>query len=107
MEGALSHCNGIIGLGSKWNRMKVMFRLDNQAVVECIKSGTSCCPHMMTLLRNLFLIAARGNFSISATHIPGVHNVIADALSRFHMQAFHNLAPTAASSPTHSQPLYP
>lgn len=36
--------------GSEWHRRKVMFRSDNQAVVECIRSGTSHCPHMMILL---------------------------------------------------------
>lgn len=35
----------------------------------------------MYLLRDLLLSAAR--FSFSAKHVPGVHNEIADALSRF------------------------
>ena len=36
---------------------------------------------ILTLLRDLVLSAAR--FSFPAKHVPGVHNEIADALSRF------------------------
>ena len=32
-------------------------------------------------------------------HIPGAHNYIADALSRFQMVKFHQLAPTARQAP--------
>ena len=46
----------------------------------------------MHLLRNLFYIAARHNFTVSAQHLPGKQNVIADSLSRFNMQAFPPLS---------------
>ena len=54
-----------------------------QAVVHCIVSGTSHCPHIMHLLRNLFYLAVTHNFHVSAQHLPGIHNFIADSLSRF------------------------
>ena len=54
----------------------------------------------MDLLRNLFLLAAQHNCMISAKHILGIHNPIADSLSRFHMQAFHRHAPEASPDPT-------
>ena len=60
---------------------------------------------MMHLLRNLFLLAAQHNFTISARHIPGLHNPIADALSRFHMQAFRRHAPHSSPRPTPIPPL--
>ena len=44
------------------------------------------------------LSAVRFNFSFSAEHIPGVHNEIAEALSRIRWQEFRRLAP-ADSSP--------
>lgn len=49
----------------------------------------------MLLLCALLLAATRHCFSFSAQHIPGVTNLIADALSRFHWQDFHRLASEA------------
>ena len=53
----------------------------------------------MSLVRHLFLMAARGNFHVAISHIPGVQNQIADNLSRFSMQAFRQAAPAAAPLP--------
>ena len=53
----------------------------------------------MHLIRELFLLSARFNFRISATHIPGKTNAIADALSRFNLKEFRRLAPHANQSP--------
>ena len=80
--------------GHNWTTLKVRFICDNQAVVHSIVAGTSHCPLIMQLLHNLFYIAARHNFTVSAQHLPGKHNVIADSLSRFNMQAFRAHAPT-------------
>ena len=86
--------------GEQWYRKKVLFVCDNQAVVACIRSGTSHSPAIMALLRNLFLVAAKANFTVSARHLAGVKNRIADCLSRFHMQEFRRLAPAASTMPT-------
>lgn len=93
--------------GHRWSTLKVRFECDNQAVVHSIVAGTSHCPHMMHLLRNLFYIAANHNFTVSAQHLPGTHNVIADSLSRSNMQAFRAHAPTAAPLPTPIPPSLP
>ena len=53
----------------------------------------------MKLVRELFLCAARLNFTITAKHVPGKDNGIADALSRFNMQVFRQLAPHAHLTP--------
>ena len=55
---------------------------------------------MMQLIRQLFLETARSNFIVTAVHVPGNQNEIADALSRFKLQEFFRLAPTALPSPT-------
>ncbi len=59
----------------------------------------SKAPH---LVRALFFVAATNNFHVSITHIAGVDNSIADALSRFQMPKFNQLAdaePTPHTSP--------
>ena len=82
-----------------WSTLRIRLLCDNQAVVHCIVTGTSRCPHLMSLLRNLFLLAARHNFNISAQHIQGIHNNIADLLSCFLMQDFRTQAPLASPHP--------
>ena len=53
----------------------------------------------MTLIRLLYFCAARFNMHVMITHIAGVDNVIADAISRFQMQHFRLLAPDASPLP--------
>ena len=72
--------------------------LSQRCVVHMLNWRTSKIPSLMQLLHSLLLSAARFNFSFSAEHIPGVHNQIADALSRIRWQEFRRLAP-ADSSP--------
>ena len=85
--------------GSRWSRRRVLFHCDNAAVVAIWGKGSGRCPHLMSLVRHLFLMAARGNFHVAISHIPGVQNQIADNLSRFSMQAFRQAAPAAAPLP--------
>ena len=39
-------------------------------------------PRIMALLRHLFLVAANNDFTVSLKHVPGIKNIIADAISR-------------------------
>ena len=90
-EAITSHYPRVVLLGI----FSLCFLCDNFVIVQCINSGIS--PYIMSLLRNLFLSAARHSFTVAAQHnISGIHNNIADALSRFHMQEFHRLAPQAS-----------
>jgi len=73
---------------------------DNEAVVHILTSRTSKIPCIMQLLRLLLSAAARHSFTFTAVHLPGIHNSIADALSRFHWQEFRRLAPEAFPYPT-------
>ena len=54
--------------------------------LRILNSRTSKIPCLMRLLLHLLL---------SAQHVPGVNNQLANALSRFHWQDFHLLAPEA------------
>jgi hypothetical protein len=63
------------------------------AVVELLKSHTSQDHLLMHLLRCLSFYAAYFRFQFYATHLPGVHNTAADALSRDNMLLFASLVP--------------
>ena len=86
--------------GAQWPRQHILFRCDNEAVVHILNTRTSKVPVLMHLLRDLLFSAARFSFSFSAKHVPGIHNEIADALSRFRWQEFWRLAPQANPQPT-------
>ena len=70
------------------------------AVVEIINQQTSKCPRVMDLVRPLVLRCMELNTEIKAKHIRGVDNSIADAISRYYMQVYRNLAPQADPRPT-------
>ncbi|XP_065180047.1 hemicentin-1-like [Sycon ciliatum] len=56
--------------GHQWCRQRIRFHTDNEDVTAVLKSGTSRCPNVMSLLRRLFFICAKGNFMVTARHIP-------------------------------------
>jgi len=91
--------------GHRWHRKRICFHTDNEAVARVIGSGTSRCPSVMSLLRQLFFICAEGNFMVTAQHIPGVTNTLADALSRGAFQRFRSGHPTANRQPTKAKSL--
>ena len=78
---------------------RLQFWCDNESVVAIINSGHSKAPRVMDLVRFLVLISMKHNFLVRARHVPGASNEIADALSRFQVQRFRELAPTADQSP--------
>ena len=90
--------------GPQWARRYVLFRSDNEAVVHILKSRTSKILDLMRLLRHVLPSAACFNFFFSSQHVPGIHNSVADALSRFHWQEFRSLAPEAQLLPVSIPP---
>jgi hypothetical protein len=86
--------------GSKWTSKHIVFHCDNTGTVHAINKGRSKSPHVMALMRRLVLVAAKHNFSYCSAHVPGIHNGISDALSRFQMERFRELAPGADLYPT-------
>ena len=85
--------------GHAWAKLRILIHCDNAAVVDCVKSGSSKSAPVMQLLHGRFFVCAKHNFTISAIHIAGNKNLIADSLSRFSMQAFRRLAPSAKNLP--------
>lgn len=86
--------------GHLWKQKKILFYCDNLPIVQAWEGRRSKQPRVMSLLRKLFLTAARNNFTITMRHLPGKTNEIADALSRNQLDRFFSLAPQAQRMPT-------
>lgn len=61
----------------------IQFRCDNMGVVEIIKSQSSSCPRIMTIMRPLTLLLIKFNIYLTALHIEGKKNIVPDLISRF------------------------
>ena len=85
--------------GSRWQKKTICFHCDNAAVVAVIKGGYCKDRYMAHMLRCLFFLEAKFQFSCVSVHVPGVLNTIADALSRNNMVTFSALAPQAHPQP--------
>ena len=79
--------------GPTWAGCHVLFHVDNMAVVSVVQHLNARDPLLGHFLRCLFLYAAMFQFKFSATHIPGVNNTAADALSRGNFSFFHSIFP--------------
>ena len=74
---------------------RILFYVDNQAVVTIINKRTSKSNRVMSLMRNLVFSTLKYNIVLKAEHIPGKINTIADSLSRCDFQRFRHLCPEA------------
>ena len=81
--------------GHRWGRKRILAHCDNLAVVKIWDRYSSKSSTIMSLVRKLHFIAASHHFIIKFSHIQGVDNGIADALSRNDMTRFRRLAKTA------------
>ena len=85
--------------GKEWRGGSVTCRCDNQTVVSVLASRSSRNAEIMHLLRCLFFIEARMQFTLHCVHLPGVENTVADALSRNDLVSFRSQAPEADRDP--------
>ena len=74
---------------------KILFRIDNNALDSVINKRTSKDKQIMKLIRPLVLVTMLHNIQFKASHIEGIQNDTADALSRFQMERFRLVAPSA------------
>ena len=91
--------------GHQWRNKRILFHCDNEATVEIISKGRSKVSSIMRLMRKLTYYSAMQNFVTHAIHIPGKQNNIADAISRFQMRKFRQLAPHADLLPVPCLPM--
>ena len=95
--------------GTRWTGQHVLFHIDNMAVVEALQKGSSKEPSciVMHLLKSLFFLLAHFRFTISACHIPGVNNTLADEISRNCTVNLSTQVPGICPQPCHiSTPLW-
>lgn len=96
--------------GQDMQNQRILFFTDNEALVHVINKQSCRDKNLMFLVRRLVLVCLERNICFKAKHIPGVHNVLADALSRLKLQTFKQLAPACMNPhpteiPHHLQPL--
>ena len=91
--------------GGKWQGKRMVFCTDNLPISQIWDTGSSKSPDLMSLIRKIYFLAAKLQFTISFKHIMGTFNPIADALSRFQVHRFQQLAPFADSIATTVPPI--
>ena len=99
MVRALSHRCCLRHIAPLLAGKRLQFWCDNLSVVSIINSGHSKNPRIMDLVRRVVLLWMKHYFVVRTSHVPGVSNEIADALSRFQMQRFRALATDADQNP--------
>ena len=86
--------------GPQWHNKSILSRCDNEAVVCILNTGTSKDPTVMGLMRCLHFITAKFNILLSAVHLAGKANGLADALSRNNHTLFLDNYPPANRKPS-------
>jgi hypothetical protein len=74
--------------GPQMRGKHVLARCDNDASVWAITKGAASSPLLNHLLRRLHRAQALFSVTVTAVHVPGVINVLADALSRNRLDLF-------------------
>ena len=90
--------------GKSWERRRILFRTNNQAVFATLKSGLCRDRHLAFCLRELSLRAILNNFTFSAVLIPRKVNKASAALSRFRFKEFKSIVPDANSASLYVPP---
>ena len=80
--------------------LHIRCRCDNMAAVTMVNKMTSKHSVAAHLLRCLSFVAARGQISLSACHLPGKDNCATDALSRGDLPRFMSCSVEPEPSPT-------
>ena len=86
--------------GGRFSNRIIEFHTDNLALVSIINKCSSRKPHIMLLVRALVKSMLCFNFFVFyAIHIPGVQNVLADALSHDQIGLFSGTSVVCPGTP--------
>ena len=91
--------------GQAWHGCTIRYNCDNEAVVQVINGRYARDPLLAHMLRCLFFICARHQFTLVAKLITGKNNEAADAISRNNLPLFYSQVPNVMGSPTPIPPL--
>ena len=81
--------------GPHWAGRHICFHSDNEVIVTIIQKRHAKHHLLTELLRSLFFYASFLKFHLSASHIPGVQNVVADGIFRDNLVLVSSLLPQA------------
>lgn len=79
--------------GATFANKRIILHTDNMALTYIINKLSSPDKKIMALIRRFTLLALQHNILFRSVHIAGRENVLADALSRLHLQVFRDQAP--------------
>ena len=86
-----------------WHKLfykkKIVYYIDNMAVVSILNSKTQKSTRVMVLLRFIVYWSLVEHFHFKAMQLSSFDNAIADSLSRGQFQRFRELAPSAELKP--------
>ena len=85
--------------GSALSNAKILFRIDNLALVNIVNKRTSKSKRVMSLIRPIVLYTMRYGIQFKTKHIEDTTNQIADSLSRFQDERFRTLVPDVEVEP--------
>lgn len=85
--------------GVRLANKRVLFHIDNQALVTIYNKQTSKSQRVMFLIRPFIIDCMLLNICFRAVHIPTKNNIIADSISRQQWQRFRQAAPQAQIKP--------
>ena len=77
----------------------LLLHCNNALVAHMMAKASTCSKTMMALVQTFTLISMQHNIHVHIQHIAGVNNEIADTLSRFEMERFHQLCLHAEAEP--------
>ena len=94
--------------GHKLVNANILFYTDNIAVKDIINKQSSREKIVMNIIRPLVLTLVKYNINLKSKHIPGILNVLPDAISRFKVSKTilhqHNMRENPTPIPTHLLP---
>lgn len=77
----------------KWKNNTVTLFCDNAPAINVLSSGRGRDSFLLQCAREIWLLSAKFDFVIKATHMPGSDMTTADALSRIHLRPGFNRIP--------------
>ena len=79
--------------GREMSNRCILFFTDNEALVHVINKQSCKDKGLLFFVRKLVLLCLQNNILFKAIHVRGVHNILADSLSRLQVEKFRCLAP--------------